>query len=234
MLEFDQCQSRELLPLKCECCSTVFYKRKNLIQQYYSECNQQRKHKVTFAFCGKRCSSESQKVRQSYICKQCGVPVSRTKSQSKKVKNIFCSSSCAASYNNSHKTIGTRRSKLECWIEQELTLKHPTMPIDYNKTDAINAELDIYIPSLKLAFELNGIFHYEPVYSDQKFQKTQTNDRRKFQACAERGIELCVIDTSSQSRFSIKSSKKFLDIITSIVSTKLVHPQGIEPCTYAG
>ena len=92
------------------------------------------------------------------------------------------------------------------------------MEIHYNKTDAINAELDIYIPSLKLAFELNGIFHYEPIYGKEKFDKTISNDKRKFQACLEHGISLCIIDTYHAKYLKKERDKKFLEIITNIVS----------------
>ena len=102
----------------------------------------------------------------------------------------------------------------------ELIGKYPNLHIDYNKTNAINAELDIYIPSLNLAFELNGIFHYEPIFGDKKLQQTKTNDQRKFQACLEKGIELCIIDTHNAKYFKKERDQKFLDIITNIIDKK--------------
>lgn len=76
----------------------------------------------------------------------------------------------------------------------------------------------IYFPSLKLAFELNGIFHYEPIYGSDKLSSIQNNDHRKFAACHEAGISLCIIDTSKQTYFKPKSSQRFLDIITMTVT----------------
>ena len=87
----------------------------------------------------------------------------------------------------------------------------------FNKTDDIDAELDIFIPSLRLAFELNGIFHYEPIYGDKKLASVQSNDHRKMLACAERGIELCVLDVSSIKNFKPLRVQKFLNIITGII-----------------
>jgi very-short-patch-repair endonuclease len=136
-------------------------------------------------------------------------------------KNTFCKQSCAAIYNNEHKTHGTRRSKLEGWLEEQLTLKYPNLEIHFNRKDAINSELDFYFPSLRLAFELNGIFHYEPIYGIDKLSRTQNNDNRKFQACIEHGIELCIIDSSSQKYFKVETSQKYLDIITKLVTSKL-------------
>jgi hypothetical protein len=159
------------------------------------------------------------------ICEQCGINI--IKQNSKLKKHSFCSSSCSARYSNAHKTKGTRRAKLERWIEKQLTLLYPTLEIHYNKTDTITAELDIFVPSLKLAFELNGIFHYEPIYGKEKLTQIKTNDSRKFQACLEKHIELCIIDTSKQKYFKENTSCQFLKIITDIIDLKLFGTGGI-------
>jgi hypothetical protein len=51
--------------------------------------------------------------------------------------------------------------------------------------------------------------------------KIINNDTRKFQACLEQGVELCIIDSSKQKRFTEQSSKQYLDIITQIINIKL-------------
>jgi hypothetical protein len=140
--------------------------------------------------------------------------------QLKKFPNSFCSSSCAATYNNSHKKYGYRRSKLEKFLEEKLVVLYPSLEFHFNRKDAINSELDIFIPSLSLAFELNGIFHYEPIYGNDQLQSIQNNDKRKFQACLERKIELCIIDTSSLSYFKPANAQKYLDIVCNIVNSK--------------
>ena len=155
------------------------------------------------------------------ICTQCSKSFSKVYSQYKITKNHFCSQSCAATYNNTHKTKGTRVSKLEIYLQEELTKLYPSLEIHYNRKDAINSELDIYIPSLKLAFELNGIFHYEPIFGEEKLEQTQNNDSRKYQACIEKGISLCVIDSSGMKHFKPNNSKKYLDIILNIVEENL-------------
>lgn len=50
--------------------------------------------------------------------------------------------------------------------------------------------------------------------------RIQNNDSRKFQACLERNIELCIIDSSKQMRFTEKSSQQYLNIITDVINTK--------------
>lgn len=134
----------------------------------------------------------------------------------------FCNHSCSAAYNNTHKTKGCRRSKLEIYLESQLKLLFPNLDLRFNEKSAINSELDIYIPSLKLAFELNGIFHYEPIYGADKLSQIQNNDNRKFQACLERGIELCIIDTSTYSYFKEQTAKKYLEIVLNIIRSKLL------------
>ena len=137
-----------------------------------------------------------------------------------RTKHSFCNQSCAASYNNTHKTHGTRVSKLERWMAEKLNTLFPSLEIHYNRKDAINSELDIYIPSMKLAFELNGPFHYEPIFSEEQLKSIQNNDQRKLQACLERGIELCVIDTSKHSYVKESTCKPYLDIVLKIIELK--------------
>lgn len=133
----------------------------------------------------------------------------------------FCNHSCSATYNNTHKSKGTRISKLETFLREQLTKEYSYLDIRYNEKTAINSELDIYIPSLKLAFELNGIFHYEPIYGADKLKKIQNNDTRKMQACIEHSIELCIIDTSALSYFKIDKALKYYDIVVKLLTLKL-------------
>lgn len=91
------------------------------------------------------------------------------------------------------------------------------MDIHCNRRDAINAELDFYFPSLRLAFELNGIFHYEPIYGVESLGKCQSNDARKMQACIERGIELCVIDVRDFTFYRARGAEKYLNLITEVI-----------------
>jgi len=108
-------------------------------------------------------------------------------------------------------------SKLEKWLHAQLPDLYPGVEFHFNRKDAINSELDIYIPSLRLAFELNGIFHYEPIYGPEKLAGVQNNDQRKFQACLERGIELCIIDVSRMVNFKERRALEFLEVIREVL-----------------
>ena len=214
-IEFKNTSTKDQLPLKCYNCGNTFYVTKRTII-VASDLKQRKQAK----FCSINCSNEAQTKRQKLNCTNCNRIFEKKLKEIKKSKNHFCSRSCAGTYNNKHKTHGTRRSKLEVWLEDQLNDLYPILNIDFNKKDTIGSELDIYIPSMKLAFELNGIFHYEPIYGEDKLQQIQENDTNKFQACQKKEISLCSIDTSQQKYFKEKSSKKYLDIITTIINQR--------------
>lgn len=140
-------------------------------------------------------------------------------------KNKFCNRSCNATYRNLNKTTGNRRSKLEIYIEEQLTILYPNLLIDFNQKSAIGSELDIFIPSLNIAFELNGIFHYEPIFGTNKLDQIQSNDKNKFQLCIEHKIDLCIIDTSAQKYVKPSTSQKYLDIIINIINERITRNQ---------
>ena len=217
--EFDLAKGIDLLPCKCIQCNTTFSKQKKYIKSAL------KLRKDACNFCSHNCYIEHRVQTKNILinCLNCDKESKKKISQYNKYKNNFCSSSCAAIYNNLHltrKKIGYRRSKLELYLEEQLSLLFPNLYIDYNKTNTINSELDIYIPSLKLAFELNGIFHYEPIYGSEQLSKIQNNDNRKFQACLEHNIELCIIDSSQQNYVTKKTNKPFLDIIVNIINQR--------------
>jgi hypothetical protein len=212
--------------LECPRCHNSFTRMKNIIQSKLGPHNNEKT-----IYCSYNCAMLAQITKQKVNCLQCKVVFEKLLNQIKKSPNHFCSKSCAAKYNNTHKIKGNRRSKLEIWLENQLTILFPQLKIVYNQKEIINAELDIYIPSLALAFELNGIFHYEPIYGQDKLASIKTNDDRRFQACLEKKIELVIIDTSGQKYFKEKTSQKYLDIIKQIIDTKLERPVGAAPTT---
>lgn len=200
--------------LECSVCKQEFISKKNLIYE-------SRRNKTLSITCSRKCYNLFVGYHKKVECKNCNKEFIKRSCQMTKSNAHFCCKSCAATFNNKNKTHGTRRSKLEVWLEKKLKEKYGDSFFEFNQKNAINSELDIYSPNLKLAFELNGIFHYEPIYSEEKLKQIKNNDERKYQACIERGIELCIIDTSSQNYFKESSSLKFLDIICNVVDRKL-------------
>jgi len=215
--QFDNSKSTDKLPCECYQCNSTFFKPKKEIKCHL---NGNPKHQIKF--CSQKCHHLNLTKKTNLICLECKSEFLKTNAEMKKTKNHFCSLTCAGLYNSKHRIKGTTRSKLELWLENELTIQFPNLYIDYNKTNAINAELDIYIPSLKLAFELNGPFHYEPIFGVDKLNKIQSKDQNKYKACIDNTIDLCIIDTSEQKYFKPKSSQKYLSIITNIIKERLL------------
>jgi len=214
--QYTKLKSENKLPCECYVCQETFYVMKKNIT-YEMKMNRNR-----LKYCSLKCRNIGRDVTVDCSCDSCGINFQKPLNQVKRSKtgNHFCSRSCAATYNNTHKKHGTRKSKLEVWLEAKLTEMYSDLEFHFNRKDTINSELDIYIPSMKLGFELNGIYHYEPIHGGDKLSQIQNNDNRKFQACLEQGIELCIIDTSQQKYFKEKTSQKYFDIIINILNQR--------------
>lgn len=167
-------------------------------------------------FCSNSCRAVYRTKKQEVKCKNCGSNFMKSSHEIRRSPSHFCSRRCSVIHNNKNKTVGTQVSKLEKYLHLKLTELY-SFDFHFNRKDTIQSELDIYIPELKLAFELNGIFHYEPIFGKDKLEQTQNNDNRKFQACIENGIELCIIDTSGQRYFKESTSQKYLQIIIDVI-----------------
>jgi len=221
--EFNSAKSIDRLKMECYHCSETFKTKKNLIKLALNNyVNKKGKsYSLSCRYCSDKCSRDSRKRGDVVNCKNCDKEFYKTKAELKKYPNSFCSKPCSTSYNNKHKTHGTRRSKLEVWLEEELELIYPNLEIHYNKKDTINSELDFYIPDLKTAIEINGIFHYEPIFGEEKLKQIQNNDHIKSQACIEHDIELISIDAPKLKYFKPENAQKYLDTITEIINNKI-------------
>lgn len=111
-------------------------------------------------------------------------------------------------------------SKAEDILYQRLIEEFPTLQIIRNDRNTLNGlEIDIFIPSLKIGIEWNGIFHYKDVHNNGKLQIIQEKDNLKKQICLEKGIELLVIqDLTSNKKFIFNEVEK----IISLIQTKII------------
>lgn len=147
------------------------------------------------------CRSCKKGGRVSVSCALCQKKFDKDKNQVAKTKNNFCGKSCSAKYNNAHRKTGIRRSKAESYLEQLLITAGHT--VKCNRRDLIPSglEVDLYLPELNIAIELNGPVHYQPIYGQEKFNSIVSNDAKKAAELRDAGIHLYIIDVS-QSRFS--------------------------------
>jgi len=166
-----------MIPLACPQCNIDFERQIKFV-------NRNRKQNLT-NFCSLKCAMNMRAIlgKTDTVCVECGKCFTRRRSQLKKSKNNFCSQSCSATYNNKHKTHGTRRSKLEIYIENKLKFEFPDILFLSNNKKAIGSELDLYFPDLNLAIEINGPFHYKPIYDKEKLFQIQNNDVLKRDSC---------------------------------------------------
>lgn len=218
--QFDNSKGYDKLPCKCLYCNEIFFQTKYIIKLALNP-----KSKNKNDYCSTICQHNARIKNTTFTactCTNCGVEIKKQVSASKRHKNHFCSHSCSTIYFNNHKTTGSCRSKLEAWLESQLISLYPSLGIHFNDKKTINSELDIYIPSLNLAFEINGILHYEPIYGVNKLNQTQNNDISKSKACHDAKIDLCIIDTSQQKYVKPSTSQKYLDIIINIINERML------------
>jgi len=147
-------------------------------------------------FCSRKCLYNYESTSQKLTCTNCGILFEKLISQMNKSKsgNHFCSKSCAAVFNNRNKEYGTRRSKIEQYIEDQVKIVFPNLSFECNSKSIIGSELDFYFPTLKLAIQINGVLHYQPIYGQTKLAQIQKLDQEKRDKCSDLGIKLFELD----------------------------------------
>jgi len=207
--------------LICDLCSQPFQRSRADI------CSASR-HGTKHVFCSRDCYKLFQNKRVTTTCAWCESTVVRQRMEIRKSKSgrSFCNRSCAAKFNNRAKDHGCRVSQLEEYIAEHLDVDIPSLVVIRNDKTLIGSELDFYFPDLRLALEINGILHYEPIYGEDKFDRIQASDRQKVACCAQLGVELAVVDTSGCKR--PKDHPRFYAIVKDLIVSVLGR-QGKDP-----
>lgn len=205
--------------IKCENCNELHYKAQCEILRGL------RRNKKFF--CSRKCDSEYQTTKQRVICANCGSSFLKIPSQIAKTKNNFCSKSCAASFNNKNKKYGTRRSKIEQFIEKMLLTEYSDLTFSCNQKEIIGSELDFYFPTLKLAIQINGPLHYYPIYGKKKLDQIQSMDIEKRKVCQNQNIKLIELNYSQDKYLNKNKIEERLNEIRNIMEEEV----GLDPKT---
>lgn len=168
-------------------------------------------------FCSRKCSSSYTQTKLEVSCHLCGEKFYRRPSEIK--ANTFCSKSCATTFNNTKKR-KSRRSRCEKILFDLLKEEFQSLEIIPNdKTLLPGYEVDIAIPSIKLAIEWNGIVHFKPIYGQNKLNRIQERDKEKLALANQNHINLIVVPDLVSKEHYVKEA--FLQIkkhITEIIS----------------
>lgn len=221
--QFKEAKNLDKLPLECYQCGETFEVCKRSISQVRKKSHD----RIARKFCSKACQGAYNITSVEVECSWCDKPLIKKLSQLKKSKSgrMFCNSACSARYNNSNKKSGYIRSKFEIYLEKTLSELYPNLTIETNNRKLVGLELDLFIPELNLAIEVNGITHYKPIYGQEKFERIQKNDKIKKRLLTEKKIDLLVLDISGIVHFSPEEAEPFIEI----VKEKVVGPLGLEP-----
>lgn len=139
------------------------------------------------------------KIKCVTTCCECGKEVRRDKRDLVKNKNIcFCNRGCRMRYQIKH-IIPKPRSKAEIFLSSHIATTFPSLRIAKNdrRTLKCGLEIDIFLPEINLAIELNGPCHYFTIYGEDSLKRVQRNDEIKQSEINSLGHKLIIVDIST-------------------------------------
>lgn len=202
--EFAALDRQGLAKMLCLHCNKLFPLEKYRVQRAAE--------RGTGKYCSQTCARHARRTSQEVPCANCKTIFRKHGVELKRTSNHFCSRSCSAQFNNRHKNLGaSRRSKAEDYLSDLISRDFPSLEIIQNDRALLSSglEVDIIIPRLKLAIELNGPVHYFPLYGEIKLEKIRASDTTKQIELQAIGYNLLVVDISAYGYF--KKLREMLD-----------------------
>ena len=110
-------------------------------------------------------------------------------------------------------------SKMENYLLQELTKKG--FRIDFHKEHWLQnhkLQLDLFVPDLRTAIEIDGPSHFRPVWGMEQLIKNQKADRQKTGLILAQGLVLVRVKMEKKfsQRYSRQTLSKLLEILSNI------------------
>lgn len=208
----------EIIPnVECMHCHTIFYKKPSNIRRCPNHFCSTKCHKKYY----NKLLDHGQEI--DLECKWCGVTFIRNKSLAKRQKVHLCSYKCSSHYKESVSRKGKNRSKFELYTEERLIKDYPYLSFKFNDKTMIGRELDIFIETLDIAFEINGPYHYKPIKGFPALNKTICNDIRKICDCERNGISLHILDISNMRGATNSVFDEYYKDIKQIIDTALTN-----------
>lgn len=203
--------------LRCFKCNDVFTRSKSELSK-----SLRRNQKIV---CSKKCVRINQRNASlkdfktiELICQNCHLLFNRSRiaylnNINKNTETFFCSKKCSMTSLNRASKTSTSKSSHEVILKELIQKKYPEFDVIQNDRTVLpeNLEIDIWIPSINLAIELNGPCHFYPIYGEHRLQQTRGNDIRKVLFAQLQNINLLVVDTSSLKSKSKLSVEKFIN-----------------------
>jgi hypothetical protein len=177
--------------LKCPTCEEDFKIKLGIY-------NSTRRRKPGHIFyCCKQCHSKSMITSSSdivsFICDNCGKSFDKMKKLRLQPLK-FCNKSCRAKYFARVNNLGGQRSLMEQKLELYIREFFPSVILNINDRDILGGlELDLYLPELRFAIEVNGPCHFIPIWGEDTLKHTRRNDIIKSNYCQKKGIRLLYI-----------------------------------------
>lgn len=203
--------------VKCDKCGNDFKKYEK--QMLYTDKN----------FCSSACNGEfyaETKIKKiELVCPVCKCIFLRRPCYINYKKrfhaNLFCSRKCTGYKLEKNITKIKieypklkRRSQIEYFIEEKIKNNFSDLSVYYNGS-YYGYELDLYFPFYNISIELNGPFHYIPIYSEESLIYTINRDKIRAHLCFEHNVTLHTIKLGRTR--SIKEKEYYWEIVKNII-----------------